>query len=167
MWLTLRITLLTCVWQVVCWFCPQCVAVCVLCTNWTKSVQIFILCTNWTIIVKIGICAPIEQTVRSFWMCAPNHLTVCKVCFCAPIEQRVCRFWLCAPNHLTVGRVCLEQKPAPTSSHPSSGALLVNGLSPGTRGAFFACRAHILSWPRNMCSQVRMLKFLEPSREMP
>ena len=36
-----------------------------------------------------------------------------------------------------------------------------------TRGAFFAWRAPILSWPRIMCSQVRMLKFLEPSREMP
>ena len=35
------------------------------------------------------------------------------------------------------------------------------------RGAFFAWRAPILSWPRIMCSQVRMLKFLEPSREMP
>ena len=36
-----------------------------------------------------------------------------------------------------------------------------------TTGAFFAWRAPILSWPRIMCSQVRMLKFLEPSREMP
>ena len=36
-----------------------------------------------------------------------------------------------------------------------------------TRGAFFAWRAPILSWPRIMCSQVRMLKFLEPSWEMP
>ena len=27
--------------------------------------------------------------------------------------------------------------------------------------------APIMSWPRIMCSQVRMLKFLEPSREMP
>ena len=35
------------------------------------------------------------------------------------------------------------------------------------RAAFFAWRAHILSWPRIMCSQVHMLKFLEPSREMP
>ena len=35
------------------------------------------------------------------------------------------------------------------------------------RGAFFVWRAPILSWPRIMCSQVRMLKFLEPSREMP
>ena len=35
------------------------------------------------------------------------------------------------------------------------------------RGAFFAWRAPILSWPRIMCSQLRMLKFLEPSREMP
>ena len=35
------------------------------------------------------------------------------------------------------------------------------------RGAFFAWRAPILSWPRIMYSQVRMLKFLEPSREMP
>ena len=35
------------------------------------------------------------------------------------------------------------------------------------RAAFFAWRAPILSWPRIMCSQVRMLKFLEPSREMP
>ena len=35
------------------------------------------------------------------------------------------------------------------------------------RGAFFVWRALILSWPRIMCSQVRMLKFLEPSREMP
>ena len=35
------------------------------------------------------------------------------------------------------------------------------------RGAFFAWRAPILSWPRIMCSQVHMLKFLEPSREMP
>ena len=34
-----------------------------------------------------------------------------------------------------------------------------------TRGAFFAWRALILSWPRIMCSQVRMLTFLEPSRE--
>ena len=34
------------------------------------------------------------------------------------------------------------------------------------RGAFFAWRAPILSWPRIMCSQVHMLKFLEPSREM-
>ena len=36
-----------------------------------------------------------------------------------------------------------------------------------SRGAFFAWRAPLLSWPRIMCSQVRMLKFLEPSREMP
>ena len=36
-----------------------------------------------------------------------------------------------------------------------------------SRGAFFAWRAPILSWPRIMCSQVRMLKFLEPPREMP
>ena len=35
------------------------------------------------------------------------------------------------------------------------------------RAAFFAWRVPILSWPRIMCSQVRMLKFLEPSREMP
>ena len=35
------------------------------------------------------------------------------------------------------------------------------------RAAFFAWRAPILSWPRIMCSQVRMSKFLEPSREMP
>ena len=35
------------------------------------------------------------------------------------------------------------------------------------RGAFFAWHAHILSWLRVMCSQVRKLKFLEPSREMP
>ena len=34
-------------------------------------------------------------------------------------------------------------------------------------GAFFVWRAPILSWPRMMCSQVRKLKFLEPSREMP
>ena len=40
-------------------------------------------------------------------------------------------------------------------------------LSFKSRGAFFAWRAPILSWPRIMCSQVRMLKFLEPSREMP
>ena len=36
-----------------------------------------------------------------------------------------------------------------------------------TRGAFFAWRAPILSWPRIMCSQVCILKFLEPSREIP
>ena len=35
------------------------------------------------------------------------------------------------------------------------------------RGAFFAWCAPILSSLRIMCSQVRMLKFLEPSREMP
>ena len=35
------------------------------------------------------------------------------------------------------------------------------------RGAFFAWCAPVLSCPRIMCSQVRMLKFLEPSREMP
>ena len=35
------------------------------------------------------------------------------------------------------------------------------------RGAFFAWRAPILSWPRIMCSQVRVLNFLEPSRKMP
>ena len=35
------------------------------------------------------------------------------------------------------------------------------------RGAFFAWRAPILSWPRIVCSQVRMLIFLEPPREMP
>ena len=35
------------------------------------------------------------------------------------------------------------------------------------RGAFFAWRAPILSWPRIICSQVRMLEFLEPSQEMP
>ena len=35
------------------------------------------------------------------------------------------------------------------------------------RAAFFAWRAPILSWPRIMCSQVRMLEFLEPSREIP
>ena len=34
------------------------------------------------------------------------------------------------------------------------------------RGAFFAWRAPILSWLKIMCSQVRMLTFLEPSREM-
>ena len=33
----------------------------------------------------------------------------------------------------------------------------------GVRGAFFAWCAPIVSWPRIMCSQVRMLKFLEPS----
>ena len=38
---------------------------------------------------------------------------------------------------------------------------------PGTQGCIFAWSAPILSWPRIMCSQVRMLKFLEPSREMP
>ena len=36
-----------------------------------------------------------------------------------------------------------------------------------SRGAFFAWRAPILSWLRIMCSQVRMLNFLERSREMP
>ena len=35
------------------------------------------------------------------------------------------------------------------------------------RGAFFAWRAPILSWPRIMCSQVRVLNFLEPSRKIP
>ena len=35
------------------------------------------------------------------------------------------------------------------------------------RGAFFAWRAPIVSWPRIMCSQAPMLKFLEPSREVP
>ena len=36
------------------------------------------------------------------------------------------------------------------------------------RGAFFAWRAPILSWPRIKCSQVRVLfMFLEPSRKMP
>ena len=35
------------------------------------------------------------------------------------------------------------------------------------RGAFFAWRAPIVSWPRIMCSQVRMLNFLGPSRKMP
>ena len=40
-------------------------------------------------------------------------------------------------------------------------------LLAASRGAFFAWRAHILSWPRIMCSQVRMLKCLESSREMP
>ena len=34
------------------------------------------------------------------------------------------------------------------------------------RGTFFVWRAPIVRWPRIMCSQVRMLKFLEPSREM-
>ena len=40
-------------------------------------------------------------------------------------------------------------------------------MNSASRGAFFAWRAPILSWPRIMCSQVRMLKFLEPSREIP
>ena len=34
------------------------------------------------------------------------------------------------------------------------------------RGAFFVWCAPIVSWQRIMCSQVRMLKFLKPSREM-
>ena len=34
------------------------------------------------------------------------------------------------------------------------------------RGAFFVWCAPIMSWPRIMCSQVRMLKFLKPPREM-
>ena len=33
-------------------------------------------------------------------------------------------------------------------------------------GAFFVWPALILNWPRIMCSRVRMLKFLELSREM-
>ena len=45
--------------------------------------------------------------------------------------------------------------------------VLVSEILHGSRGAFFAWRAPILSWPRIMSSQVRMLKFLEPSREMP
>ena len=36
-----------------------------------------------------------------------------------------------------------------------------------SRGAFFAWRAPILSWLKIMCSQLHMLKLLEPSREMP
>ena len=36
-----------------------------------------------------------------------------------------------------------------------------------SRGAFFVWRAPMLSWPRIMCSQVSLLKFLEPSQEMP
>ena len=36
-----------------------------------------------------------------------------------------------------------------------------------SRGTFFAWRTPFLSWPRIMCSQMRMLKFLEPSQEMP
>ena len=35
------------------------------------------------------------------------------------------------------------------------------------RGTYFVWRAHILSWPRITCSQMRMLIFLEQSREMP
>ena len=34
------------------------------------------------------------------------------------------------------------------------------------QGCIFVWCAPIVSWPRIMCSQVRMLKFLEPSREM-
>ena len=36
-----------------------------------------------------------------------------------------------------------------------------------SRGAFFAWRAPILSWPRIMCSQMHILKCLELLREMP
>ena len=35
------------------------------------------------------------------------------------------------------------------------------------RGAFFVWRAPIMSWPRIMCSQVGMLKVLQPSQEIP
>ena len=42
-----------------------------------------------------------------------------------------------------------------------------NSIQQYNRGAFFAWRAPNLSWSRIMWSQARMLRFLEPSREMP
>ena len=47
------------------------------------------------------------------------------------------------------------------------GGLMMKRWHGVDRGAFFAWRTPILSWPRIMCSQVRILKFLESSREMP
>ena len=35
------------------------------------------------------------------------------------------------------------------------------------RGAFFRLTCSHLSWPKILCSRVRILKFLEPPREMP
>ena len=56
----------------------------------------------------------------------------------------------------------IKQQPA-----QPCGVYLSSYIALLSRGAFFAWRVPILSWPRIMCSQVHMLKFWEPSREMP
>ena len=69
----------------------------------------------------------------------------------------ICQFWHTAALLRPVKRTPRTQGCifSLTCSHPE------------LRGAFFVWRAPIVSWPRIMCSQVRMLKLLEPSREMP
>ena len=77
-------------------------------------------------------------------------------------------WWLSNKMNITISLCLLEDfffsQPLPLDL---CGPHLSFSLLDTNRGAFFAWRAPILSWPRITCSQVRMLKFLEPSREMP
>ena len=77
-------------------------------------------------------------------------------------------WWLSNKMNITISLCLLEDfffsQPLPLDL---CGPHLSFSLLDTNRGAFFAWRAPILSWPRITCSQVCMLKFLEPSREMP
>ena len=82
-----------------------------------------------------------------------------------------CLFQTLSPSHSDRHSVthnwALSLYGASQISDATSSVLLLLFTCIVYRAAFFAWRAPILSWPRIMCSQVRMLEFLEPSREMP
>ena len=72
--------------------------------------------------------------------------------------------WPIATEKLVVAKKTLSQLQQPPLLHLMAPWQHAYGIH---RGAFFVWRAPIVSWPRIMCSQVRVLRFLEPSREMP
>ena len=77
------------------------------------------------------------------------------------VSAKFSPFWTCFQLNRKWFKLYLEIH-AKLSEH-----LLLAIVEHTYRGAFFAWRAPILSWPRIMWSQVHVLKFLEPSREMP
>ena len=89
----------------------------------------------------------------------------CKSCWGFPKEMSSLQrrqWWYQNDNHTMTMKITLRQ----WQWYVNHTMTMKEKMIARTRGAFFAWRAHILSWPRIMCSQVRMLKFLESSWEM-
>ena len=79
------------------------------------------------------------------------------------IYGKIAFYLQCCLNNVSSVSSMVVRFPNPLADGSQVGTL----SSSMDRGAFFVWRAPILRWPRIMCSQVRMLNFLEPSREMP